>query len=46
MKKIYEAPGTCISGGIVRTTLCVVPNPFETQGQYVKHIAGSVGFYV
>jgi len=45
MKKTYVAPAVATTGNVVRDTLSgPASNSFELQGQYVKNIAGSVGF--
>jgi hypothetical protein len=47
MKKTYAAPAVATTSDVVLNTLSgPTPNSFELQGQYVKKIAGSVGFYL
>ena len=45
MKKTYLAPSVATCADVVGDTLSgPTPNSFELSGQYVKQMAGSVGF--
>ena len=45
MKKTYAAPSVATCADVVGDTLSgPAPNSFELMGQYVRRMAGSVGF--